>query len=68
MKRHTGKAANSVAPNPGAVEISPDDLDKVSGGDTKSAGPKTTSSEPEKEEVTFEYGGLLIQYSQQQPD
>jgi hypothetical protein len=68
MKRHAGKAANPVAQNPSAVEISPDDLDKVSGGDTKSAGATTTSSESPKEEITFEYGGLLIQYSQQKPD
>jgi hypothetical protein len=68
MKRHTGQAAYPVAQNPGAVEISPDDLDKVSGGDTKSAGAKPTSSESPKEEITFEYGGLVIQYAQQQPN
>ncbi len=55
-KRHIGQAR-------GAVELSLADLDKVSGGDTKSGRWTTSSDESPKEEVTFEYGALQISYA-----
>ena len=38
-------------------QLSEEELSKVSGGD-----------EAPKETVTFEYGGLVVQYAQQSPD
>jgi hypothetical protein len=44
-------------------ELSPDELNSVTGGTGKTP-PKPTTPEPPtpKEEVTFEYGGLVVQY------
>jgi len=47
-------------------ELSPDELNSVTGGTGKTP-PKPTTPEPPtpKEQVTFEYGGLVVQYVQQ---
>lgn len=51
-----------------ANELSAQELDKVTGGDGK-APTKPCPTEPRpKETVTFEYGGLQVNYSPQNPD
>ena len=53
MTRHDEKLEQKSPANPEISALDDDDLDKVTGG---------------KETVTFEYGGLIIQYAQQKPD
>ena len=50
-----------------ASELTDQDLDEVAGGGGKAPSGITHDESP-KETVTFEYGGLSIQYAQQKPD
>jgi hypothetical protein len=48
---------------PSVGELEGEQLDSVVGG-----GGKQTPAESPKEEITFEYGGMQIQYTQQKTD
>ena len=68
-------AVKSPDEQPESGELTKQQLDEVTGGVAKpgTAGAKpapgiTTMDESPKETVTFEYGGLNIQYAQQRPD
>ena len=72
-KSITASNLPDAQPEPG--ELTKQQLDDVTGGLAKpgTAGIKPASGvsmddESPKETITFEYGGLSIQYSQQKPD
>jgi hypothetical protein len=53
---------------PDASELTDQELDKVAGGAGKAASGIKTNDESPKETVTFEYGGLLVNCTKQNPD
>jgi hypothetical protein len=60
---------NRTKNNVGTDELSLDELNSVAGGTSKTAPPKPWPAPPDpKETVTFEYGGLVVQYVQQTPN
>jgi hypothetical protein len=53
----------------GMHELTPDQMDQVTGGAGKAAsGTTKTTNEAPKETTTFEYGGLVVGYLQQSPN
>jgi hypothetical protein len=49
-------------------ELTGQELDAVMGGGAKAASGVKTMDEAPKETITFEYGGLAVQYTPQIPD
>jgi hypothetical protein len=68
MSEPSDKSTISSQPtNEQLEELSAQELDGVTGGDGKTQ-TKSPKVEALKETITFEYGGLAVQYTPQKPD